>query len=1082
MSTSFANFPVSAPAGTTVSGTVNFVNTNTTGTATTAVFTLTLKPGLGVANVTVTSVLLGNGTYNNTTGVVSFTLAPTVVNVTPGATVSASISFLQTSTGVTGTGTSNALNDTNPANNTATFSVAVSAADMSTSFANFPVSAPTGTTVSGTVNFVNTNTTGTATTAVFTLKLSPNLAAVTVTSALLGVGTYNTATGVVTFLAVPTVVNVTPGGTVSASISFVQTSTGVTGTGTSNAFNDTNPANNTGTFSVPAISADVGTTLSMPTSATPGGTVTGTVTFFNLGPSTANNVTRTVALNGGTLTAVTGGTVASGSVTATFAAVTLPAGSSASFTFTYVMPASGTVKGTSTITTTTADTVLTNNVRTATTVVTGTGVDLSVTLTLSPSLLVPPGTGTVAGTNTVTITVTNVGSLASGASVTVNLPPGLGSPGGSTVNFVISTPLPAGQSIVFTTTYVLSAAQTASQTFTASVTAFNGADINPANDVSSVVAGIGANVSGIAWIDSIRDGSNFRTYQVGETLLPNVLVKLTNSSSVVVGTAFTNNLGQYKIIGVQPGTGYSLQFFNCLTVADASTCNAIGTTPINQGATTTNGNANNATTVAETSVNGGTFGQVISGVSLYAGDNTVSQNLPIDPSGVVYNSQTREPLNGATLSLYGPYGPGGSLVLVPVQNLVGGINTCTSGGTCPSGQPGGYEYILKSVPGFPFIAGNYVIQVTPPSGFSASTITPGTFPQSPVPAGADIFVQSQSGPPKGGQATTYYLSFNLAANSANIYFNHIPLDPGTKPVLGALLISKTGNKTVAELGDSVQYTVRVRNTTLLPIANVQVADSLPAGFRYILGTSRLGTATLANPAGGVGRDLTFSIGTINGQETAELTYFVRLGVGSQQGDGINSAQARGGGGEVSNIARFKVNVQGGVFSNEGCITGKVYVDCDGNAVQNNSGGSREVGIPGVRLVMLDGSFFITDSEGKYSVCGVKPQTHVVKVDRTTLPKGARLVPSSNRNAGVGDSLFVDLKGGELARADFIEGSCSPEVLDQVKARRAQGGVTSPETEKSLPLQIQNRPGEVPQQILPSTRQQDLIPSSPGVAQ
>ncbi len=957
-------------------------------------------------------------------------------------------------------------------------------ADMSTSFAGFPASAPTGTTVSGTVNFVNTNTSGTATTAVFTLKLSPSLVAVTVTSSLLGTGVYNTATGVVTFPLSPTLVNVTPSGTVSASISFVQTSTGVSGTGASSALNDTNPANNTGTFSVPAISADVGTTLVMPASVVPNATATGTVTFFNLGPSTANNVTRTVVLSGGTLTAVTGGTVAVGSVTATFAAATLLSGSSASFTFTYVMPATGVVRGTSTITTTTADTNLVNNLGTATTVVTGTGVDLSVTLTLSPSLLVPAGTGTVAGTNTVIVTVANVGSLPSGASVTVNLPPGVGSPTGSTLNFVISTALPPGQSMVFTTTYVLSAAQTASQTFTARVTAFGGADVNPLNDLSSVVAGVGANLQGIAWVDSVRDGSNYRTYQVGETLLSNVFVKLTNASSVVVGTALTNALGEYRITGVQPGTGYKLQFYNCLTTSDTSTCNAIGTTPLNQGGLTTNGNVNPATTVVETGVNGGTFGQAISGISLFAGDNTVSQNLPIDPSGVVYRTDSRIALNGATLTLYGPYGPGGALAIVPVQNLVGGINTCLSGTTCPSGQPGGYEYILKDAAGsgFPFRAGTYVIQVTPPAGFSTSTITPSTFPQSPVPAGADVFVQSQSGPPTGGQATTYYLSFNLAANSANIYFNHIPLDPGTKPVLGALLISKTGSKTVAELGDSVQYTVRVRNTTLLPIAGVKVADSLPAGFRYILGTARLGSVTLANPDGGVGRDLSFNIGTINGQETAELTYFVRLGVGSQQGDGINTAQATGSGGQVSNVARFKVNVQGGVFSNDGCIAGKVYVDCDGNGIQNNSGGTREVGIPGVRLVMLDGSFFITDAEGKYSVCGIKSQTHVVKVDRTTLPKGSRLVPSSNRNAGVGDSLFVDLKGGELARADFIEGSCSPEVLDQVRARRAQGGVLAPETEKGLPLQIQNRPGEVPQQILPSVRQQDLLPSAPGVVQ
>ena len=261
---------------------------------------------------------------------------------------------------------------------------------------------------------------------------------------------------------------------------------------------------------------------------------------------------------------------------------------------------------------------------------------------------------------------------------------------------------------------------------------------------------------------------------------------------------------------------------------------------------------------------------------------------------------------------------------------------------------------------------------------------------------------------------------------------------------------------------------------MAPISNIKLNDLLPAGFRYILGTAQLGGIALANPAGGVGRELTFDIGEIAGQATAELTYFVRLGVGSQQGDGINRATVitpiR------SNTAVFKVNVQGGVFSSDGCIIGKVYVDCDGNAVQNNVGASRELGIPGVRLVMLDGTFIITDSEGKYSICGVKSQTHVLKVDRSTLPKGARLVPSSNRNAGTGDSLFVDLKGGELARADFIEGSCSPEVLDQVKARRAQGSVMNPELERTAPLLIENKSSSGIQQILPAVRQQNVAPA------
>jgi large repetitive protein len=297
-----------------------------------------------------------------------------------------------------------------------------------------------------------------------------------------------------------------------------------------------------------------------------------------------------------------------------------------------------------------------------------------------------------------------------------------------------------------------------------------------------------------------------------------------------------------------------------------------------------------------------------------------------------------------------------------------------------------------------------------------------------------------------------------------------------------------GDKNAAEIGDAVRYTIAVRNTTASPVKGVTVEDLLPAGFRYVPGTARLGTVTIADPVGATGRALTFSIGTVPANAVVSLNYFVRLGVGSQLGDGVNRATAvfTNVNGAVirSNTSQYKVLVQGGVLGNEGCIIGKVYVDCDGTHNQNNESGSRELGIPGVRLVMLDGSYSITDNEGKYSICGVKAQTHVIKVDRTTLPKQSRLLPSSNRNAGVGDSLFVDLKGGELARADFIEGSCSPEVLDQVKARRAEGGILAPEKEQKLNQSIDSRPAEVQQQILPSVRPEssgDSGASVPGGA-
>ena len=195
MSASFAGFPASAPVNTVVNGTANFVNINTAAnaTATSATFTLQLPAGLVTANVTVTSALLGTGVYNSITGVVAFNPS-TLAIVAPGATVSASISFLQTTTGVAGTGTTSAINDTIAGNNTATFSVAASAANMSASFAGFPASAPVNTVVNGTANFVNIDTAAnaTATSATFTLQLPAGLvtANVTVTSALLGTGVY----------------------------------------------------------------------------------------------------------------------------------------------------------------------------------------------------------------------------------------------------------------------------------------------------------------------------------------------------------------------------------------------------------------------------------------------------------------------------------------------------------------------------------------------------------------------------------------------------------------------------------------------------------------------------------------------------------------------------------------------------------------------------------------------------------------------------------------------------------------------------------------------------------------------------
>jgi outer membrane protein OmpA-like peptidoglycan-associated protein len=141
---------------------------------------------------------------------------------------------------------------------------------------------------------------------------------------------------------------------------------------------------------------------------------------------------------------------------------------------------------------------------------------------------------------------------------------------------------------------------------------------------------------------------------------------------------------------------------------------------------------------------------------------------------------------------------------------------------------------------------------------------------------------------------------------------------------------------------------------------------------------------------------------------------VRVGVGSLRSDGVNRAIANSKNGTSSNEARYAIRVDGGVFGDEACVIGAVYRDCNGNGTQDPG----ESGIAGARIYFSDGAFMVSDANGRYSMCGRTPTTHVLKIDTSTLPEGSVLLKTSNRNAGDPGSLFADLKNGELHRADF----------------------------------------------------------------
>ena len=267
--------------------------------------------------------------------------------------------------------------------------------------------------------------------------------------------------------------------------------------------------------------------------------------------------------------------------------------------------------------------------------------------------------------------------------------------------------------------------------------------------------------------------------------------------------------------------------------------------------------------------------------------------------------------------------------------------------------------------------------------------------------------------------------------------------------LGSLFIRKVADKATVEIGDALTYQIAVKSSKVTGTATI--VDHLPLGFKLISNTVRVTKAGVLvaapDPAGAPGPNLTFKVQIPAIDQEIVIEYKVRVGLGADRGDGINQAQASMLNGRLkSMVAKAKVKVTGGVFTREACIIGKVYADCNGNAVQDKG----EPAIPGVALFLEDGTSMTTDENGQYSICGVRAITHVLKIDSKTLPTGSVLGITSNRNAGDPNSLFVDVLAGQLHNTEFRVEGCSPQMQEQIQMRQKGQTTQAPgSTERSI---------------------------------
>jgi len=381
----------------------------------------------------------------------------------------------------------------------------------------------------------------------------------------------------------------------------------------------------------------------------------------------------------------------------------------------------------------------------------------------------------------------------------------------------------------------------------------------------------------------------------------------------------------------------------------------------------------------------------------------------VNPQGIVFASFTGAPVSGAIVTLRNWNNLTNSCDLTSMPSLPPGqINPAT-----PTGEDGKFVFPLAS-------AGDYCYEVTTPAGYA--------FPS--VVSDAELFPGFTIGNgSRGGK-------FTLNAGDSSL-IQDIPVDPPS----GRLTITKSAGKTTASIGEMIGYSVTLSNNGSASVKNITLTDVMPHDVQYISGSFRINGSKFADPQLKGNSTFTWNVADLAPDKSIRVDYAAIVGPDSLRGDGVNKVFASGtslGRTVSSNTASVKVKLTGGVFTNKGTVIGKVFLDSDGNRIQNqrkdgNAEKPSEPGLPNVVVYLEDGTRVITDKSGKFSIIGVMPGNHVLRVDEASLPREFVLVPLSNRFMGDGASQFVDMQPGGLFKADFaVERSKGEEGMKPCK--------------------------------------------------
>ncbi len=392
-----------------------------------------------------------------------------------------------------------------------------------------------------------------------------------------------------------------------------------------------------------------------------------------------------------------------------------------------------------------------------------------------------------------------------------------------------------------------------------------------------------AGLEGNAWLDdNIND-----SFDPGETPLDGWIIRV-EQDGVLVTEIPVNPDGSYNVAGLLPGADYQVSLLH----PDS----------------------------------GVTFG-VISDLTLTPGVTATDQNLPIDPSGVFYDSVTRSPLADVTATMLN-----GSGTPLPAACFLPGQQDQISA------DDGFYRFdILPDAdPACPS-GTTYTLVFSTPDGYNPglSALIPPQGSVLDLTGMADpTRIGDSAGAPSLSESTTYYVSFTIETGDPDFIYNHIPLDPFGVGGFSVRL-NKEANQRTTSIGGLVSYTITLENLSPVFLPGISVVDSLPPGFSYVEDSAQVdGDASALTTTGT--RPVTFAGIDLASGERRTLRYILRASVGLAHGEYVNTATPFIGPAQIGNSDTARIVVIADPDFEQTTVIGKVWHDRDGDGWQDSA--------------------------------------------------------------------------------------------------------------------------------------------------